>query len=397
MPVPNHPTNPDLRITDGQFYADGPHEAFAWAREHAPVYWDEAGGVWGITRYDDVMRVSKAPETFSNAGGIRPEVGPLAHMIDMDDPAHKRRRGLVNRGFTKSRVAEREPRVREICVDLIEKAKAMGEFEFVHDLAAWLPLIVIGDMLAVEPERYPDLLRWSDDMVVGSGTSDPELAAKATQAFIEYNDHQTKVLADRRSCPLQPDLVSILVHSEIDGDKLTDDELLAESLLILIGGDETTRHVLTGGAYELLKRPELYADLRAHPEKIPTAVEEMLRWVTPIQNMARTAVCDVELHGETIREGQKLLLLYPSANRDERMFAHPMEFDMARNPNDHIAFGYGAHFCLGASLARLELHVFFEELVARLPELRLASDAPPPRRASNFICGIEKLPVRVGA
>lgn len=392
----NHPQNPDLRITDGHFYADGPHEAFAWARANAPAYWDDDGGAWGISRYDDVMRISKSPEVFSNAGGIRPEVGPLAHMIDMDDPAHKRRRGLVNRGFTKSRVAEREPRVREICVDLIEKAREKGEFEFVHDLAAWLPLIVIGDMLAVEPERYPDLLRWSDDMVVGSGTSDPELAGKAAQAFLEYNEHQTKVLADRRSRSLQSDLVSILVHSEIDGDKLTDEELLAESLLILIGGDETTRHVITGGAYELLKRPDVYARLRSEPEKIPLAVEEMLRWVTPIQNMARTATRDVELHGETIREGQKLLLLYPSANRDESMFDRPMEFDVTRDPNDHIAFGYGAHFCLGASLARLELKVFFEELVERLPELRLAGDAPPPRRASNFICGIERMPVRIG-
>lgn len=395
--TPRHPANSDLRITDGHFYAEGPHEAFAWARENAPAYWDAAGGVWGISRYEDVMRISKSPDVFSNAGGIRPEVGPLAHMIDMDDPAHKRRRGLVNRGFTKSRVSEREPRVREICVDLIEKARARGEFEFVHDLAAWLPLMVIGDMLSVEPERYPDLLRWSDDMVVGSGTSDPELAGKAATAFVEYNEHQTKVLADRRSRSPQPDLVSILVHAEIDGDKLTDEELLAESLLILIGGDETTRHVITGGAYELLRRPELYARLRERPEQIPLAVEEMLRWVTPIQNMARTATRDVELHGERIREGQKLLLLYPSANRDERMFDRPMEFDIARDPNDHIAFGYGAHFCLGASLARLELRVFFEELVQRMPELRLASEDPPPRRASNFICGIERLPVRSSA
>jgi len=393
--VPNHPTHPDVRLTDGHFYADGPHEALRWARENAPVYWDDAGGVWGITLYEDVMRVSKSPETFSSAGGIRPEVGPLPHMIDMDDPAHKRRRSLVNRGFTKSRVAHREPRVREICVDLIEKVRGRGEFELVHDLAAWLPLIVIGDMLGVEPERYPDLLRWSDDMVVGSGSTDPDRVATAAQAFAEYNEHQTEVLEDRRSRSPQPDLVSTLVHAEIDGDKLTDEELLAESLLILIGGDETTRHVLTGGLYELLKRPETYEDLAAHPEKIPLAVEEMLRWVTPIQNMARIAVRDVELRGETIREGQKLLLLYPSANRDAAVFDEPFEFDVGRHPNDHVAFGYGTHFCLGASLARLELRVFFEEVVTRLPGLRLASDEPPPRRVSNFISGIEKLPVRV--
>jgi cytochrome P450 family 142 subfamily A polypeptide 1 len=250
-------------------------------------------------------------------------------------------------------------------------------------------------MLGVEPERYPDLLRWSDDMVVGSGTADPEKAATAAQAYLAYQEHQTRVVADRRARPPQSDLVSILVHAEIDGDKLTDDELLAESLLILIGGDETTRHVLTGGMYELLKRPELYRRLAEHPEEIPVAVEEMLRWVTPIQNMARIAVRNVELRGETIQEGQKMLLLYPSANRDAAVFERPFEFDLARRPNDHIAFGYGAHFCLGASLARLELRVFFEEVVRHLPSLELASDEAPPYRASNFICGIEKLPVRV--
>jgi len=394
--VPNHPIHPDLHITDGRFYARGPHDALAWAREHAPVYWDEAGGVWGITLYEDVMRIARSPETFSSAGGIRPEVGPLPHMIDMDDPAHKRRRNLVNRGFTRSRVEEREPRVREICIDLIEKARARGAFEFVFDLAAWLPLIVIGDMLGVEPERYPNLLRWSDDMVVGSGTDDAELAGKAGQAFLEYNEHQRKVLADRRSRPPQPDLVSTLVHAEIDGDRLGDDELLAESLLILIGGDETTRHVLTGGMYELLRRPEVYRDLAVHPERIPLAVEEMLRWVTPIQNMARTATREVEMRGQTIHEGDKVLLLYPSANRDAAVFERPFEFDVTRDPNEHIAFGYGAHFCLGASLARLELRVFFEEALTRLPGLELASAEPPPRRVSNFISGIEKLPVRIG-
>ena len=190
--------------------------------------------------------------------------------------------------------------------------------------------------------------------------------------------------------------MSSLVHAEIDGEGLDDDALLQESLLILVGGDETTRHVISGGMYALLRHPEQYALLRREPARIPVAVEEMLRWVTPIQNMNRTATRDVELCGETIRAGDKVLLLYPSANRDESVFAEPHRFDVTRQPNPHVAFGgYGAHFCLGASLARLELRVMFEELMTDGPVFELADNAPPPLRPSNFIVGLEHLPVRV--
>ena len=190
--------------------------------------------------------------------------------------------------------------------------------------------------------------------------------------------------------------MSILVHAEIDGEGLDDDALLQESLLILVGGDETTRHVISGGMEALLHHPEQYALLRREPARVSVAVEEMLRWVSPIQNMNRTATRDVELGGETIRAGDKVLLLYPAANRDESVFAEPQRFDATRQPNPHVAFGgYGAHFCLGASLARLELRIMFEELMTHAPPFALVSDAPPPLRPSNFIVGIEHLPVRL--
>lgn len=386
-----HPRNAAVRLTDGRFWASEPHPTLTWMREHAPVYLDDAG-VWGITLHEDVLAVSRDPTTFSNRGGIRPDADPMTHMIDLDDPEHKRRRNLVNRGFTLTRVAAREPRIREIAVQLIERARERGTFDFVMDLAAWLPLIVIGDMLGVEADAYDDLLRWSDDLVRGTGSS-PEALEQATRSFLEYQDYQRRVIADRRARGPETDLVSILVHAEIDGERLTDEQILAESLLILIGGDETTRHVITGGMYQLFHHPEDRAALAADPARIPTAVEEMLRWVTPIKNMARTATRDVEIRGETIREGEKLLLLYPSANRDAAVFRDPFRFDVGRTPNDHLAFGYGAHFCLGASLARLELRVFFEELLGRMPHLRLAGDEPPPLRVSNFISGYERMPV----
>jgi cytochrome P450 family 142 subfamily A polypeptide 1 len=187
--------------------------------------------------------------------------------------------------------------------------------------------------------------------------------------------------------------MSVLVQAEIEGERMSDEDLLQEGLLILVGGNETTRHVLTGGCEALCRHPDERRALLEDPRRIPTAVEEMLRWVTPIQNMNRTATRDVTLRGETIREGDKVLLLYPSANRDATVFADPFRFDVSRDPNPHVAFGFGAHFCLGASLARLELRVLFEELLPRLPDMRLVHDAPPPAVPSNFIRGITSLEV----
>jgi cytochrome P450 family 142 subfamily A polypeptide 1 len=382
-----------IALTDGAFYAADPHPRFDWMRAHAPLYWDAGGGVWALTRYADIIAVSRDTQTFSNAAGIRPDQPPMTNMIDLDAPLHRRRRGLVSRGFTPRRVAEHEPRIRTICVELLERARERGRFDFVADVAAWLPLIVIGDMLGIEPADHARLLEWSEAMVMGAGATDMAVIMRASAAFGEYIEYQRAVIADRHAHP-RDDLVSVLVHAEIDGARLTDDELLMESLLILIGGDETTRHVLSGGMYELLRHPDQLRALARDPRGVPCAVEEMLRWVSPIQNMARSAARDVELHGQRVAAGQKILLLYPAANRDPAVFRQPHDFDATRAPNEHIAFGIGAHFCLGANLARLELRVFFEELVRRLPGLVL--DSPDvPRRPSNFICGIERLPVAV--
>jgi cytochrome P450 family 142 subfamily A polypeptide 1 len=388
----DHPVNSAIRLLDGVFYASDPHPHFQWMREQAPVYWDAAGKVWGIAGYADVLAIAKDPQTFGSAGGIRADAPALPYLIDMDDPDHRKRRSLVNKGFTLRRVQEREPRIRAVAVDLIERAKERRCFDFVKDVAAWLPLIVIGDMLGIEPAHRDDLLRWSDDMVLGTGATTLERMRRASDAFDEYCDYQRRVIASRRARPLS-DLVSVLVHAEVDGETLTDAELLMETLLILIGGDETTRHVISGGMYQLLKHADQRRVLARDASAIPTAVEEMLRWVSPIQNMARTAARDVVLHGQKIEEGQKVLLLYPSANRDASVFPDPFTFDIARAPNEHLAFGFGAHFCLGANLARLELRVFFEELLRRMPDLELLDPDPPPQRASNFITGIEELRV----
>lgn len=391
----NHPTRDDIQLLDGDFYGNDPHPPLTWMRQHAPVYWD--GKVWGITRHADILAVSRDPATFCNAQGMRADAPSMPFMINLDDPLHRKRRAIVNKGFTPRRVSEREPRIRAICNDLIDKALAMGSFDFVMDVAAWLPLIVIGDMLGVVPEQYPNLLRWSDDMVLATGATTEERLNHGNDAFLEYHAYQTAVIADRRARGPEDDLVSILVHAEVDGERLSDDDILWESLLILVGGDETTRHVLSGGMHQLLENPDQLERLRAEPGLIPSAVEEMIRWVTPIQNMARTATRDVELRGQTLRAGDKLLLLYPSGNRDEDVFADPFRFDVGRSPNEHIAFGYGSHFCLGASLARMEARVFLEEWLRRMPALERLDSDPPRLRPSNFISGIEELRVRVVA
>ncbi len=386
----DHPLHPDIDFLSGAFWGRDPHPELTWMRKNAPVYFD--GQVWGVARYDDVRAVSKDPVTFSNAGGIRPDSGPIPMMIDMDDPDHWRRRKLVNRGFTPKRVRANGERARVVCDEIIDAVCERGECDFVWDIAAPLPLIMIGDALGVAPEDRADLMRWSDDMLRGL-TGAAETMQSAVDAFAGYSDYASRVITARRDAP-RDDLMSVLVHAEVDGDRLDHDSLIHESLLILIGGDETTRHVISGGGFQLLQNRANWETLRGDPAGLAAAVEEMLRWVSPIKNMARTVTCDTVLRGQQLKEGQKLLLLYGSANRDEDVFEEPFVFDMAREPNEHVAFGFGSHYCLGNSLARLELAVMFERLLTRLPDLALVSDDEPAHRPANFISGYESMPVR---
>ena len=315
-------------------------------------------------------------------------------MIDFDAPEHVRRRRLVSEGFTPKRVRAMEDNLRSVCDTLIDNVCEKGSCDFVKDIAAPLPIIVIGDMLGVAPSDRDDLLRWSDDMLKALGSPDPSLMDASATAFVEYTDYIHPVFDDRRARGATDDLVGVLCHAEIDGDSLDDDSLVHETLLILIGGDETTRHVISGGVEELLTHPDQQAQLAGDPALMPGAVEEMLRWVSPIKNMARTATRDVELEGATISAGQEIILLYPSANRDAAVFERPDDFDIHRSPNPHMAFGFGAHFCLGNQLARLELKVMVDRLLARLPDLHLTVERDAlPRREANFISGIEEMPV----
>jgi cytochrome P450 family 142 subfamily A polypeptide 1 len=357
-------------------------------RRAGPVHWDARNSLWGVATHDALMAAARDPATFSNAGGSRPDTGPLPWMIDMDGDAHFKRRKLVSRGFTPARVRDSTAWLESICDDLIDRVCERGACDVVRDLAAPLPMIVIGDMLGVAPEDRSQLLRWSDDLLGSLGGS-PERIEAAAAAFTEYDAYARRTITARRAEPTD-DLVSVLVHAEVDGDRLDDDEVVFESLLILVGGDETTRHVISGGLEQLLHNPTERRKIDDDPALLPSAVEEMLRWVSPIKNMARTVTADVEFAGASLRAGDKVLLLYESANFDEGHFDEPERFDVTRSPNDHVAFGFGPHFCLGASLARLEVLTMMERVLARLPDVELSSDEELPR----FLGALQSLPVR---
>jgi cytochrome P450 family 142 subfamily A polypeptide 1 len=359
-------------------------------REHAPVYWDDGVGLWGITRHADVMAVSRDFETFCSGKGSRPE-SSVPSMINTDPPQHILRRRIVSAGFTPRRVSDHEPYLRSKVHELIDAVAPRGACDFVREIATPLPMFMIGELMGLPEADHAMLLHWSDLFATGGDEVRDEVMP-AAEAYARYI---LEIVAQRRGGDRE-DLVSLVVNAEVKGQALSDVDLIMETMLILVGGDETTRHVISGGLEQLLRQPDQLRLLEQDPTRIPLAVEEMLRFVTPIQNMNRTATRDVLLRGQKIREGDRMLLLYPSANRDERVFPDPFRFDVSRTPNDHVAFGgFGRHHCLGAQLARLELRVLFEVLLERLPDIELAEpDLPLRRRRGNFVLGLESLPVR---
>lgn len=384
---------PDIDLTDGGFYASGiARQAYRWMREHQPIFRDRAG-LAAATTYAAVIEAERTPEVFSNAGGIRPGIPALPHMIDMDDPEHLQRRKLVNAGFTRKQVQDKRFSIATIIDTLIDNVCERGECDFVADLAAPLPMAVIGDMLGVAPQDRDTLLKWSDDLVCALSSTVEEADWQASiDANLAYTDFCMATIAQRRAEPTD-DLTSVLVHAEVDGERLTDEQIVSETLLILIGGDETTRHTLSGGTEALLRNRDQWDRLYRDLDLLPGAIEEMLRWTTPVKNMARTLARDIDYHGTRLHAGEKILLMFESANFDEAVFGDPERFDIGRDPNAHLAFGFGTHFCLGNQLARQELTMMTHRVAQRLPDLRLASEDPLPLRRANFVVGPEAMPV----
>jgi cytochrome P450 family 142 subfamily A polypeptide 1 len=380
-----------IDLLDGDLYAGDPGPVYAWLRANAPVYYDELNGLWGVARHADVCAIERDPQLWTSTGGFRPQLPSDKSMIARDDPDHLHQRRLVYQRFTPRGIADYETKIRSIVAELIDAAIAERTVDAVEAMAAPLPGRVIGWMLGFPDDRWPDLVRWSTTtMPAGGGLR--YVTEQAVSAAGECAAAVLELAAERRRAP-RNDLTSLWVHSE---DPAYDDEMLvSEAIMLLDGGAETTRTVIADTIDALIQHPDQWELLRASPDLLPNAVEEFIRWSTPILNMCRTATRDTVLGGEKIAAGQQVLLMYGSANRDETVFEDPDVFDVRRKPGGHIAFGLGTHFCLGAALARLELRVFFEEYLRRVGSAEWA-DRQGPRRVPNaFVPTVSYFPITV--
>ena len=387
---------------------DDPWETYRWLRDEAPLYRDEANDLWVVSRHADVFEVSRRSDLWSAAQGVRPKVAADMSLIALDDPEHTRQRRLINRGFTPRRVRELMPHIRELANQIIDEVQDRGEIDFVEEMAAHVPLIVICEMMGLDPSTRDRMYRWSDAMMAGDGHEGdaPELHAAAV-AFGEFAEVCLQLIPERREAATD-DIIGILTRAFDEGglDKdqksgdadlygdgtLQDDELLMFLTLLLVAGNETTRNAISGGLLALSRFPGERDKLLADPGLIDSAVEEIIRWTTPVMTFMRTCTEAHELHGQRIEVGDRILMLYQSANRDERVFDRPDDFVVDRDPNNHLAFGAGTHYCLGANLARLEVKLVFEELLKRLPDIRAVDPDKVQRNRSTLVVGIEHLP-----
>jgi cytochrome P450 family 142 subfamily A polypeptide 1 len=377
-------------LLDGDFYAGNPYPTYAWMREHAPAYWDPVNELWGISRYDDVIEIEKHKEVFVSSdqvkGGYRPNIPADASLIGLDDPAHHQRRSLVSRRFTPRAVTRWEDSARKTVNRLLDEVERRdGHAEIIGDLAAPLPAMMIGHLLGFPDERWSDLQSWSE-RTIALGGGPRYMNDDGMAAAIEFGVASAELYAEKQRCPVD-DVMSVWTQAEMDGAPLSLEAVVADCLLLLDGGAETTRTVIARTILELIRRPDQWARLRAGAD-LGVAVEEFIRFVTPIHNMCRVATEDRVVGGVTIGAGQQVLLMYSSANRDPAHFEDPERFDVGRQPNNHLAFGFGTHFCLGAALARLEIRVFFEELLQRVAGMRLTPDTDVVEMPNAFVYGL---------
>jgi cholest-4-en-3-one 26-monooxygenase len=405
------PTSPDLADIDlwdkDRFVEGVPHDWFTALRREDPVFWHEgdsgvegASGFWAVTGYDDVVTVNRDNATFSSSERLvfmwDPDVANLEQqrllMLNMDPPLHTRYRRLINKGFTPRMVGELESTMRKRSTEIIDRIAERGECDFVVDVASELPLQVIADLMGVPQEDRHKLFDWSNRMI---GADDPEygITEEMTQhASMELYAYAAQLAEQKRADP-KDDLISVLTHAAVDGEQLTGLEIDLFFLLLTVAGNETTRNLISHGMVTLIENPDQLAKVRANRDLLPGAVEEMLRWASPVMHFRRTAMHDVELGGKQIKQGDKVVIWYISANRDEKVFHDPFSFDVERTPNEHVAFGGGGpHFCLGANLARMEINVMFDEILNRLDDLELT--APVSRLRSNFINGLKHIPLK---
>ncbi|MEZ5142256.1 MAG: cytochrome P450 [Acidimicrobiales bacterium] len=391
---PTASTRPDVDLLDPAFYLHDPHAAYRWMREHEPVFRDERNDLWAITRHADVHDVEGRDEVFVSGRGYRSFHSPdETNMIAQDDPRHHQQRALVSRRFTPKAVRAHDEWIRTTVDALLDGfAPAVapgGEVELVDALAAQLPCRLTARLLGWPEDRWTDIKGWSERLMrYDAITRDPEAALGMLTAIMEFNGDLTDMIDERRGCPVHEatDLVGVWANADIDGEALDPQTIMHETGLFISGGAETTRTVISRGLRTFCDHNDQWEAIAADPTLLPRAVDELVRWVTPLNNFFRTAVVDTEVGGQAIGAGDRLILLYPSANRDASVFDDPDTFDVTRDPNPHLGFGFGTHFCLGASLARFELGLLFGALVSRITNLRVVTEAEP--EANMFATGV---------
>ena len=387
-----------VSFLDPEFQAN-PFAAYRWLRRHAPIYWDanaptwdDERGIWGVTSYEHIRTVSLDQVTFTSTQGSRVDAPPVPSMINRDEPEHLLRRGVVRKRFTPQSVRAFEPFIRKAVRTLISNAGA--GFDFVEKIAKPLPMMVIGHLFDVPETDHEKLLDWSDLIATGMSNQPASFEEQVREAVNQFDVYISECYRRRLRTPGN-DLLSALVVARESGVLMEHKDFLHEALLLLVGGDETTRHVASGGLDALLADPDSMVRLRQDLGLLDSAIEEMLRWVCPVKNIKRTVTRDVTLGDHFVRAGDKVLLLYESGNRDESIFRDPDFFDIERSPNHHLSFGgFGRHYCIGANLARLELRLLFEELLRASVAIERGSDSPRMRRGT-FVLGLESLPIRV--
>ncbi|MCB0994113.1 MAG: cytochrome P450 [Acidimicrobiales bacterium] len=389
-------STPEVNLLDPHFYVD-PWDAYRWLRDEAPVFWDPVQQLWGISRYADVVALEKQGQLYSSVPGSRPKIDQHGDqsMINLDDPDHQAQRNLVARRFTPRAARSHEDHVRAVVTEILDAVAPLGECEAIEAIASRLPAMMICELLGYPPEMWEKIRYWSEETMHQGGQTNPAGAphfdlSSPGGAGMEFAELTVPLIEQRRADP-QDDLISVWAHHE--GWDIA--KVLQETILVLDGGAETTRTVIGSIIRELALRPDQRQLLVDDPGLLSTtAVEEFIRWVSPVLNMRRTATADHELHGQQISAGDELLLLYPSANRDERAFDDPDTFDVTRPGNRHVAFGFGTHFCLGSHLARLEIRVMFEELLARMPDWELVDPAEPQIVPATFARAYDRIRIR---
>jgi cytochrome P450 family 142 subfamily A polypeptide 1 len=404
----------EIDILDPEMWARGAWEELHWLRNNDPIHWDEKNRLYVISKYADLVYISKNAQLFCSGDGTRPNMPTKLSIVDMDEPRHGQLRKLINKGFSPRMVSKLETYFREMTRNAVDRIAKTGGCDFVLAISVPLPLELIAELIGIDKADRDKFHHWSDTMIASDGYfHDPVIMQKATQAFADYVAYLQSAIEERKTLP-RDDLMSILVHAkeggllghiahEFKADALekvgseenlhmAGDEMLMFLVTLMIAGNETTRNAISGGVSALIENPAEKQKLVENPSLIPLAADEIVRYVSPVLNFQRTVTQDTELRGKKLKKGDRVLLVYPSANRDEDVFEEPDRFIADRDPNPHVAFGIGNHFCLGANLARMEIRVVLEEVLRRIPDLRYTNGRPS-MHPSTLVRSFTHMPV----